>query len=321
MDVFIPILLLVFGMVLLIKGADFFVDGASNIAKALRIPTLIIGLTLVSIGTSAPEFAVSLNASINSENEISFGNIVGSNIFNTFVVIGVSAIITPLAVSKNVRKFDIPILLGIYGLLILFGFVSSPNIINLWESIIIFSLTIVYTIFLILREKKEHQPEEDEKENEKKKPWWLNLIFVAVGLTGIIWGGDLVVDNAVILAEKLHISEEIIGLTIVAIGTSLPELVTSIVAARKGENDIAVGNAIGSNIFNIILILGFCSILAPAVVTDSSLLDVIVALFSGIVVFVFAFKSYKINRWQGIVMVSLYALYLTFLVLRELSIF
>ena len=321
MDVFIPILLLVFGMVLLIKGADFFVDGASNIAKALRIPTLIIGLTLVSIGTSAPEFAVSLNASINSENEISFGNIVGSNIFNTFVVIGVSAIITPLAVSKNVRKFDIPILLGIYGLLILFGFVSSPNIINLWESIIIFSLTIVYTIFLILREKKEHQPEEDEKEKEKKKPWWLNLIFVAVGLTGIIWGGDLVVDNAVILAEKLHISEEIIGLTIVAIGTSLPELVTSIVAARKGENDIAVGNAIGSNIFNIILILGFCSILAPTVVTDSSLLDVIIALFSGIVVFVFAFKSYKINRWQGIVMVSLYALYLTFLVLRELTIF
>lgn len=321
MDVFIPILLLVFGMVLLIKGADFFVDGASNIAKVLRIPTLIIGLTLVSIGTSAPEFAVSLNASINSENEISFGNIVGSNIFNTFVVIGVSAIITPLAVSKNVRKFDIPILLGIYGLLILFGFVSSPNIINLWESIIIFSLTIVYTVFLILREKKEHQHIEDEKEKEKKKPWWLNLIFVAVGLTGIIWGGDLVVDNAVILAEKLHISEEIIGLTIVAIGTSLPELVTSIVAARKGENDIAVGNAIGSNIFNIILILGFCSILAPAVVTDSSLLDVIIALFSGIVVFVFAFKSYKINRWQGIVMVSLYALYLTFLVLRELSIF
>lgn len=321
MDVFIPILLLVFGMVLLIKGADFFVDGASNIAKALRIPTLIIGLTLVSIGTSAPEFAVSLNASINSENEISFGNIVGSNIFNTFVVIGVSAIITPLAVSKNVRKFDIPILLGIYGLLILFGFVSSPNIINLWESIIIFSLTIIYTVFLILRETKEHQHIEDEKKNEKKKPWWLNLIFVAVGLTGIIWGGDLVVDNAVILAEKLHISEEIIGLTIVAIGTSLPELVTSIVAARKGENDIAVGNAIGSNIFNIILILGFCSILAPAVVTDSSLLDVIIALFSGIVVFVFAFKSYKINRWQGIVMVSLYALYLTFLVLRELSIF
>ena len=321
MDVFIPILLLVFGMVLLIKGADFFVDGASNIAKALRIPTLIIGLTLVSIGTSAPEFAVSLNASINSENEISFGNVVGSNIFNTFVVIGVSAIITPLAVSKNVRKFDIPILLGIYGLLILFGFVSSPNIINLWESIIIFSLTIIYTVFLILRETKEHQHIEDEKKNEKKKPWWLNLIFVAVGLTGIIWGGDLVVDNAVILAEKLHISEEIIGLTIVAIGTSLPELVTSIVAARKGENDIAVGNAIGSNIFNIILILGFCSILAPAVVTDSSLLDVIIALFSGIVVFVFAFKSYKINRWQGIVMVSLYALYLTFLVLRELSIF
>ena len=307
MSVFIPILLLIFGMVLLIKGADFFVDGASNIAKAMRIPTLIIGLTLVSIGTSAPEFAVSLTASLNGENEISFGNVVGSNIFNTFVVIGVSSIITPLAVSKNMKKFDIPILLGIYGLLILFGFVISPYAIILWEAIILFSLTIIYTVFLILR--------------EKKKPWWLNLLFVALGLGGIIWGGNLVVDNAVILAEKLKISEEIIGLTIVAVGTSLPELVTSIVAARKGENDIAVGNAIGSNIFNIILILGFCSILAPATVTPNALLDVIIALFSGVVVFVFAFKSNKINRWQGVVMVSMYALYLTFLVLRELSIF
>ena len=319
MSVFIPILLLIFGMVLLIKGADFFVDGASNIAKAMRIPTLIIGLTLVSIGTSAPEFAVSLTASLNGENEISFGNVVGSNIFNTFVVIGVSSIITPLAVSKNMKKFDIPILLGIYGLLILFGFVISPYAIVLWEAIILFSLTIIYTIFLILREKKE--PQSEEKEEEKKKPWWLNLLFVALGLGGIIWGGNLVVDNAVILAEKLKISEEIIGLTIVAVGTSLPELVTSIVAARKGENDIAVGNAIGSNIFNIILILGFCSILGPATVTPNALLDVIIALFSGVVVFVFAFKSNKINRWQGVVMVSMYALYLTFLVLRELSIF
>lgn len=318
MDVFISILLLIIGMALLIKGADFFVDGASNIAKALRIPTLIIGLTLVSIGTSAPEFAVSLDASLKGENEISFGNVVGSNIFNTFVVIGVSAIITPLAVSKNVKKFDIPILLGIYGLLIIFGFVSSPNIINLWEAIVIFSLTIIYTVFLIIREKKEPQPEE--KEEEKKKPWWLSLIFVAIGLAAIIFGGELVVDNAVLMAEKLHITKEIIGLTIIAIGTSLPELVTSIVAARKGENDIAVGNAIGSNIFNIILILGFCSILAPAAVTDSSLLDVIIVLFSGIVVFVFCFKSYKINRWQGVVMVSLYALYVTFLVLREIHI-
>lgn len=319
MSVFIPILLLILGMALLIKGADFFVDGASNIAKAMRIPTLIIGLTLVSIGTSAPEFAVSLTASLNGENEISFGNVVGSNIFNTFVVIGISSIITPLVVSKNMKKFDIPILIGIYGLLIIFGFVISPYTIVLWESIILFSLTIIYTVFLILREKKE--PQNEEKDEEKKKPWWLNLLFVALGLGGIIWGGNLVVDNAVILAEKLHISEEIIGLTIVAVGTSLPELVTSIVAARKGENDIAVGNAIGSNIFNIILILGFCSILTPATVTPNALLDVIIALFSGVVVFVFAFKSNKINRWQGVVMVSMYALYLTFLVLRELSIF
>lgn len=321
MGVFINVLLLIVGMVLLVKGADFFVEGASKIAKSIGIPSLVIGLTLVSIGTSAPEFAVSLDASLSGSNEISFGNVIGSNTFNTFVVIGISAIITPLVISKNVKRFDIPILLGIYGLLIMFGFVSSPYIINLLESIIIFSLTIIYTTFLIIREKKEQKGNEDEKETEQKKPWWFNLLLVAIGLTCIIFGGRLVVDNAVDIAKELNVSEAVIGLTIVAIGTSLPELVTSIIAARKGENDIAIGNAIGSNIFNIVLILGFCSILEPATLNINALLDTIIALFSGVLVFLFVFKSNKINRWQGIIMVCLYALYLTFLVLREISIF
>ena len=262
MPIYLSILYLVGGMILLIKGADFFVEGASKIAKMMKIPSLVIGLTLVSIGTSAPEFAVSLTASLQGANDLSFGNIVGSNIFNTFVVIGVSSIFTPLVVTKNMQKYDLPILFGIYLLLALFGFVVTPGVINVIEAIILFSLTIIYTVFLIVREKKNNDNEEVKE--EKKRPWWLNLISVGIGLAGIIIGGDLVVDGAKDVALKLGMSEMLIGLTIVAVGTSLPELVTSIVAARKGENDIAVGNAIGSCIFNVVLILGFCSILEPA---------------------------------------------------------
>ncbi len=314
MSIIIPILILIVGMALLIKGADFFVEGASNIAKALKIPSLVIGLTLVSIGTSMPEFSVSLTASLEGANDLSFGNIVGSNIFNTFVVIGVSAMFTPLVVSKNMQKYDLPILAGIYVLLALFSFVISKGTIVLWESIIIFSLTFIYTIFLILREKKNATEEET---NEKKKPWWLNLIILVIGLAAIIFGGKLVVNSASDIALELGMSEMLIGLTVVAIGTSLPELVTSIVAAKKGENDIAVGNAIGSCIFNVILILGFCSILAPANVDVQSIFDVVVMFITVVVVFVFSFKSKKINGVQGIIMCAMYAVYLTYIILRD----
>ena len=192
MPIYVSIILLVVGMILLIKGADFFVEGASKIARMLKIPSLVIGLTLVSIGTSAPEFAVSLTASLQGANDLSFGNIVGSNIFNTFVVIGVSSVFTPLVVTKNMQKFDLPILFGIYLLLALFAFVITPGTIQVWEACILFSLTIIYTIFLILREKKETQVEEEKE--EKIRPWYINLLFVAIGLAGIIVGGDFVVN-------------------------------------------------------------------------------------------------------------------------------
>ena len=322
MPIYIAIILLIVGMFFLIKGADLFVEGASSVAKMLGIPTLVIGLTLVSIGTSAPEFAVSLTASIKGSNDLSFGNIVGSNIFNTFIVIGVSAILTPLVVSKNMQKFDLPILAGIYLLLALFAFVISPGTIVLWESIILFSLTIIYTIFLIFREKKD-APKEEVVEDENKKPWWVNLIYIAIGLTGIIIGGDFVVDGAKEIASKLGMSEMLIGLTIVAIGTSLPELVTSIVAARKGENDIAVGNAIGSCIFNVILILGFCSILTPATVDTRpffALFDVLVMMLTVILIFIFSLKKREINKYHGIIMICLYVIYLTLIILRDTGI-
>ena len=318
MPIYVSIILLVVGMVLLIKGADFFVEGASKIARMLKISSLVIGLTLVSIGTSAPEFAVSLTASLQGANDLSFGNIVESNIFNTFVVIGVSAIFTPLVVTKNMQKYDLPILAGIYILLTLFAFVITPGIIQTWEGVILFSLTIIYTIFLIYREKKEAQVEEEKE--EKKRPWWLNLIFVVVGLAGIIIGGDFVVDGATEVAKALGMSEMLIGLTIVAVGTSLPELVTSIVAARKGENDIAVGNAIGSCIFNVVLILGFCSILEPANVNTHpfhALFDVGVMMLTVVLVFIFSLKKREINKWHGIITIALYAIYLTVIILRD----
>ena len=323
MPIYVAIILLIIGMFFLIKGADLFVEGASSVAKMLGIPTLVIGLTLVSIGTSAPEFAVSLTASLKGSNDLSFGNIVGSNIFNTFIVIGVSAILTPLVVSKNMQKYDLPILAGIYLLLALFAFVISPGKIVLWESIILFSLTIIYTIFLIFREKKDAPKEEVIENEEKKKPWWINLIYIVIGLTGIIIGGDFVVDGAKEIALKLGMSEMLIGLTIVAIGTSLPELVTSIVAARKGENDIAVGNAIGSCIFNVILILGFCSILTPATVDTRpffALFDVLVMMLTVILIFIFSLKKREINKYHGIIMICLYVIYLTLIILRDTGI-
>ena len=319
-EIVLCILLLIVGMALLIKGADWFVEGASAIAKALKIPSLVIGLTLVSIGTSMPEFSVSLTSSLNGNIDMSFGNVIGSNIFNTFVVIGVSAIIVPLVVSKQMQKYDLPILMGIYALLALFSFVITPGTIQVWESIILFALTIFYTAFLILRSKGQKIEEEN---NTKKRKWWVNLILVAIGIAGIIFGGKLVVNNASKLAMAMGMSEMLVGLTIVAIGTSLPELVTSIVAAKKGENDIAVGNAIGSCIFNVILILGFCSILEPYVVNVSNLntlIDVIVMLISAIVIFLFSLKSKKINRWQGIVMVLIYVVYFTYIVLRDIGV-
>ena len=315
-DMLLWVLLIIVGMVLLIKGADWFVEGASSIAKAMKIPSLVIGLTLVSVGTSMPEFSVSLTSSIKGLNDMSFGNIIGSNIFNTFVVIGVSAILTPLVVSKQMKKYDLPILMGIYLLLMLFSFVISPLVINLWESIIIFSLTIAYTAFLIIRSKKEMKEEKEELKKQRK--WYINLLLVAIGLAGIIFGGNIVVDNASKFAYAIGMSELLVGLTIVAVGTSLPELVTSVVAAKKGENDIAIGNAIGSCIFNVVLILGFCSIIQPATVAWSSLLDVVVMLISAVVLFLFSFKTLKVNRWQGIVMIIMYAAYLTYIILRNI---
>lgn len=321
-SVVLNILFLIIGMALLIKGADWFVDGASNVAKALKIPSLIIGLTLVSIGTSLPELSVSLNAALGNNADISYGNVIGSNIFNVFVVIGASALFTPMIVAKDVKKYDIPILIGIYLLFALFSFVISPLKLSVVESIVLAILFISYLVFLVLRTKKEHKDElevKEEKVEEKPKKMWLNIVFIIIGLAGIIAGGEFVVTTASSLATMAGMSELLVGLTIVAVGTSLPELVTSMVAAKKGENDIAVGNAVGSSIFNILLILGVSSSIAPIGFEFNTIVDVTIMLISAVLVFIFAFKKSQINKWHGLVLILVYVLYLVFIVLRGIN--
>lgn len=312
------IILLILGMVFLIKGADFFVSGASKIAKSLKIPSLIIGLTLVSVGTSAPELSVSLTASVQGKNDMSFGNVIGSNIFNTFVVIGVSSLFVPLTLSKEMKKYDMPILIGIYFILILFTLVTTPYVITTIESIIIFALTFVYILHLILRSRDEIKNAESVIENTGK--WYINILLVGIGLAGIIFGGDFVVDSASYIAIKLGMSELLVGLTIVAVGTSLPELVTSIVAARKGENDIAIGNAIGSCIFNIILILGLSGIILPISIDTACIIDLLVMLASAVIILLLVFKNDSVSKKSGIFLITIYVLYLTYIILRNLGV-
>lgn len=320
----LDILLLIAGMVLLVKGADFFVIGSSEIAKALKIPPLIIGLTLVSMGTSAPEASVSINSAVNGMNDMSIGNVVGSNIFNTLLILGVSSLIVPLSVGKDIKRYDIPVMVCIYGVLLLFGFVITPLKLDIFESVTLLALFAAYTAFLIIRAKKANKglalaggsstPQTAEK---KKRPIAVSIILAAVGLAGIIFGGDLVVDNASDIAKAVGMSESLVGLTIVAVGTSLPELVTSITASVKKENDIAIGNVIGSNIFNIIFILGLSSTISPLTLDRAALVDMLVMFGSGVILLLIALFSKKMQRWQGAVTLLLYVGYLTYIIIRN----
>lgn len=313
------ILVLLVGMFFLIKGADWFVDGASNIAKKMKIPSIIIGLTLVSMGTSAPEAAVSISAALKGLDASSVGNIIGSNIFNTLFILGASAIFTPLAISKEMKKYDIPIMIGIYVILILCGFVITPGKLDLVESIIFILLFASYIAFLILRAKKtnkENEIKEDIKE-EKKISIVKCIILTIVGLAGIVGGGTIVVNSAEAIAKAAGMSDLLVGLTILAVGTSLPELVTSVVASIKKESDIAVGNVVGSNIFNVIFILGASSTISRLSITNTQMFDMLVMLGSGLLLLLISFISKKVIRVSGIILFLLYIAYLTFIIIRN----
>lgn len=322
-------ILLIVGIALLIKGADFFVEGSSNIAKILGIPPLIVGLTLVSMGTSAPEASVSIAAAIGGNADISIGNVLGSNISNTLLILGVSSIIAPVAISKGVKFYDIPIMIIISGILLLFSFLISPGIIDRIESIVLIIVFILYITFLVLRSKSETKQKEElikrgeiapmevEVVDKSRKNIIKSIIFTVVGLGAVIGGGTLVVSNAESIALHLGMSQKLVGLTIVAVGTSLPELVTSVVAAVKKENDIAIGNVVGSNIFNIVFVLGLSSVIAPIRVDLSLLFDTLIVLVASGIIFLFAFMGKKLTRWQGILLTLCYVGYLTFIIIRN----
>lgn len=305
----LPYLLLVLGFVFLIKGADLFVDGSSSIAKHMKIPSVIVGLTIVAMGTSAPEASVSITAAIAGNSDISLGNIVGSNIFNFLVVIGVSAMIFPIISHKDIIKRDLWWNLGITGLLLVL--ILDKKIGRIDGVILLLGMAIY--LFVVIRNALKNRTEED-KEQLISIP--KSIIFMIIGLAAIICGGNFVVDNASIIAKSLGLSETLIGLTIVAIGTSLPELVTSVTAAKKKEAGIALGNAVGSNIFNILFILGASSAVTPINVAPELFIDTIILIAVGILIFIFAYTGRKTNRTEGIICTLLYIAYTAYIIIR-----
>jgi len=316
--ILICILCLGVGLVLLIKGADFFVSSASTLAKKIGVSSLIIGLTVVSIGTSLPEASVSISSAIKGSNGLSIGNVVGSNIFNILVVLGCSCIFAPIIMDKGLKKRDLPILIGTGLLLLIFTLLFNKTgkyDILRFEAIILLVLFISYIVLCIFTTPKK----EEENEEKPKMKVWLCLIIIVISGFAIACGGEFVTYGASKLAIKMGADDILVGLTIVAVGTSLPELVTSIMAAKKKENEIAVGNAVGSCIFNALFILGAAATISPYYnINPDVIVDIIVmlAVFILTAILVVVCKN-GIGRKTGILFVLLYILYLTYIILRQ----
>lgn len=310
MDIFLNILKVIAGFVLLIKGADFFVDGASALAKKMKIPTLIIGLTIVAMGTSAPEAAVSISAAVKGSTGIAIGNILGSNIMNILVILGITACIIPIRVGKTTVRYEIPFMIGISVILGAIGL--TTGVVGKIAGGLLWVLFIVYMIYLFYQAKHMENAEEEEI---KDRPVWMIIVFIIGGMAAIIFGSNITVDGATFVAKTIGVTDRIIGLTIVALGTSLPELITSITAAKKGQADIAIGNIVGSNIFNILFVLGTASLIHDVPYARSFILDTIVAVASAVILFVCVFRKQKLTRSAGIIMLVGYAGYLTYMLI------
>lgn len=309
---FVCIILLLVGFVLLIKGADYFVDGASELASKLGIPSMIIGLTIVAFGTSAPEAAVSVTSALTKSNAIAVSNIIGSNIFNLLAVIGLTSILYKIDIDNVTLKEDFPLL--VLSSILLLIFMYTTNTITRLEGIALLIILAIYIYRLIKRSKSEESDIE-----EKKNPLSPIKIFlyIILGIIGIILGGNLVVENAKTIAIALGMSETLVGLTIVSIGTSLPELVTSITAALNKKPGIALGNAIGSCIFNILFILGLTNTISPIKTTNVMHIDTIIMIVLTIITFILAYDKEDFNRKDGIILVTLFIAYMIFIILRN----
>lgn len=316
-------LLLVLGFVLLIKGADFFVEGSSSVAKKLHVPSLIIGLTIVAMGTSLPEFAVSLTASATGNNALAVSNVVGSNIFNLMVVCGASAMFMPLSVSIGTLKKEFPFSVFVGVLLLVLGYMGM--VVGRIDGLVLTVLFILFLIWMVKSALKarandeasgEVQELDSDTERLKSFPVWKCIVYILGGMIAIAFGGDMVVDSASKIASDFGLSQNLIGLTIVAMGTSLPELATSVVAARKKEVDMALGNVIGSNIFNVLFVLGLSSVISPVTFIMENVVDIIILTIMSIVVWIFAWSKQKIGRIEGTLMLLAYAAYMVYICLR-----
>ncbi|MFD2216718.1 MULTISPECIES: calcium/sodium antiporter [Metabacillus] len=317
-------LLLILGIALLIKGADFFVEGASSIARALHVSPLLIGLTIVAFGTSSPEATVSIIAALEENAGVAIGNVVGSNILNITFVVGITALINPLKVESETIRKEIPFtLLASIALLILVSDMTlqslEANFITRSDGFIflLFFAVFLYYIFEVARNSREKIKEEASVSKTSSPSWGKNSIYTIGGLVAIIIGGDLVVDHATVIAYSFGMSETLVGLTIVAIGTSLPELITSITAAIKKEGDIALGNIVGSNIFNILFVLGAASVISPLAVDSKIFVDLILMIVLTLILLVFSRTSFRVGRREGTFLVVAYILYMIYIIIRN----
>ena len=313
MNFLIEIILLIAGFVLLIKGADWFVEGASKIADKFGIPQIIIGLTIVAMGTSAPEAAISISAAIKGSAAIAIGNIVGSNILNVLLILGITSIIIPLTLQKATAKIEIPFVIIISILLPLLGLLDGT--IGRIDALILLGLFGVFLFYLFKTTiKGKGKPPEGEIHSKEHESLLKLSFFILSGMVLIVVGSDISVDAASELARLFGLSERLIGLTIVALGTSLPELITSVTAAKKGKSDIAIGNIVGSNIFNILFVLGITGVIIPVPYSSNFLVDSIVCLFAMVLLSIAVWKNHQLNRKAGILMLICYAGYFVYLV-------
>lgn len=300
------VIILAVGIVLLVKGADWFVSGASELAAKLGIPPLIVGLTVVAMGTSMPEAAVSISAVIKGNADITIGNVVGSNILNILIILGLSAVISSLSVEKSTIKYELPFLVGISVLLIVQGLDGHIGFADGLVQLVLFSM---YLFYLFMSAKKKNDGDDAEQVNCQNRKLWQIILLCIFGLAMTVAGSSMAVDAACGIAEKLGMSERFIGLTIVALGTSLPELVTSVTAARKGKSDIAVGNIVGSNIFNILFVVGISALINPVAFAEGFRFDSAVSAAAALLLILFCVKDKKLKLWHGVIMLAGYALY------------
>lgn len=300
------LLLLVIGFVLLVKGADWFVEGSAAIARKLNIPELVIGLTIVAMGTSLPEAAVSITASLNGNAGIAVGNVAGSNIMNILIILGITSVITTIKIQKSTIRMEIPFLILVSAVFL--GFGMTGNRLSGLEGVGFWALFVVYLVYLyVMSQRNESDPAEDEK--PMNRPVWQCLILLVISAIMIIKGSDLIVSGATDIAKVIGLSDRIIGLTIVAFGTSLPELVTCITAARKNKADLAIGNIVGSNIFNILFVLGTASLITPIPFESKFIVDAAFGIAAAVILWLGSFRKRELARPAGIFMICVYACY------------